>query len=182
MHFRLEQQMHHKIEKTIQPGMVYVTNRTWVRVLAKAKNLEVPLSCSTFAGIALHHLAVGLEALLGDHVHGQLLVVGLLRRHQRRVRCQRVVDPIAGGGGVMQLGLSYTFYLWWRVYFCTFHLWQVWTTSILKRQCHEKGIFFWRSKHLISTFCVIADGFHCLSKAFYYPWKGVTGRIFKISK
>jgi hypothetical protein len=74
-----------------------------VRVLAKAKNLEVPLSCSTFAGIAFHHLAVGLEALLGDHVHRQLLVVGLLRRHQRRVRCQRVVDPIAGGG-VMQLG------------------------------------------------------------------------------
>ncbi len=75
----------------------------WVKVLAKAKYLEVTLSCSTFAGIALHHLAVGLEALLGDHVHRQLLVVGLLRRHQRRVGRQRVVDPIAGGG-VMQLG------------------------------------------------------------------------------
>ena len=51
----------------------------------------------TFSWVALDHLAVGLEALLGDHVDGQLLVVGLLGGHQRCVGGQRVVDPDDGG-------------------------------------------------------------------------------------
>jgi hypothetical protein len=38
-------------------------------------------------------------------------VVGLLRRHQRRVGCQRVVDPIAGGGGRDRSWAKATHYL-----------------------------------------------------------------------
>jgi hypothetical protein len=39
----------------------------------------------------------------------------------------------------------------------------------LQGQCHEMDIFFEGLNILISTFCVYADGFQDLSKAFHYP-------------
>jgi hypothetical protein len=39
----------------------------------------------------------------------------------------------------------------------------------LKGQCHEMDIYFEALNILISTFCVCADGFQGLSKAFHYP-------------
>jgi hypothetical protein len=39
----------------------------------------------------------------------------------------------------------------------------------LKRQCNEMDIFGEGLKILISAFCVCADGFQGLSKAFHYP-------------
>ncbi len=39
----------------------------------------------------------------------------------------------------------------------------------LKGQCHEKDIFFEGLYILTSTFCVCADGYYGLSKAFHYP-------------
>jgi hypothetical protein len=50
-------------------------------------------ACSTFPGVALHHLAVRLEALLSDHVDGQLLVIRLLSGHHGSVGGEGVVDP-----------------------------------------------------------------------------------------
>jgi hypothetical protein len=41
----------------------------------------------------------------------------------------------------------------------------------LKGQCHEIDIFFEGLNILISTFCVCADVFLGLSKAFHYPVK-----------
>jgi hypothetical protein len=43
------------------------------------------------------------------------------------------------------------------------------TMNHLKGQCHEMDIFFEGLNILISTFCVCADGFQGLSKAFHYP-------------
>jgi hypothetical protein len=40
---------------------------------------------------------------------------------------------------------------------------------MLKGQCHEKEIFLKVENILIITFCVCADGFQGLSKAFPYP-------------
>jgi hypothetical protein len=39
----------------------------------------------------------------------------------------------------------------------------------LKGQCHEMDILFKGLNILISIFCVCADGFQGLSKAFHYP-------------
>ncbi len=39
----------------------------------------------------------------------------------------------------------------------------------LKGQCHEIYIFFEGLNIFIGNFCVCADGFHDLSKAFHYP-------------
>ncbi len=36
------------------------------------------------------------------------------------------------------------------------------------------SIFFWRSKHFISTFCVCTDGFQGISKAFHNPVQFLT--------
>ncbi len=43
-----------------------------------------------------------------------------------------------------------------------------WKTDPLKEQCHEMDMFFKGLNILISTFCVCADGFQGLSKAFHY--------------
>ena len=41
--------------------------------------------------------------------------------------------------------------------------------QVLKGQCHKMDIVFEVLNILTSTFCVCADGFQCLSKAFHYP-------------
>merc|ERR1712142_260556 len=48
------------------------------------------------AGVALHHLVGWLEASVGHFSHGQLLVVSLLSRDDRRVCGQGEVDPGVG--------------------------------------------------------------------------------------
>jgi hypothetical protein len=47
-------------------------------------------------------------------------------------------------------------------------------SSFLKGQCHKMNIFIESFDILISAFCVCADGFQGLSKAFHFPTQQLT--------
>ena len=79
-------------------GSIYILGN-YVSAVEKA-------ACHVFtvAGIALHHLISRLETRIGDLCNSQLLVVGLLSRNDRGIRCQGEVNSGIGNQIGLELG------------------------------------------------------------------------------